>query len=151
MRTCREAGRAVISCTLAAVSERHNYVSLLEKMLKEVSQDQLLPYLLPSRGVEVLARLRSPALALFCISSRPASEFAATRLTKFCSSLLAERRSAEDLSQGRTTQGGGDGAWSAPSSKQTAFFKREPLSNTTGAPEPALPRAVRPRGTAGSA
>lgn len=51
MRTCWEAGRVVISCTLAAVSERHNYVSLLEKMLKEVSQHQLLHYFFPSRGI----------------------------------------------------------------------------------------------------
>lgn len=64
MRTCWEAGRVVISCTLAAVSERHNYVSLLEKMLKEVSQDQLLHYLFPSRGVGLALLPRTSSVFL---------------------------------------------------------------------------------------
>lgn len=64
MRTCWEAGRVVISCALAAVSKRHNYVSLLEKMLKEVSQDQLLHYFFPSRGIG-LALLPSTCTFLY--------------------------------------------------------------------------------------
>lgn len=85
MRTCWEAGRVVISCTLAAVSERHNYVSLLEKMLKEVSHDQLLHYFsLAECG------LGSTPLNFSCISSRPAKVFTTTRLIKCSDSFLAE-------------------------------------------------------------
>lgn len=103
MRTCWDAGRAVIRGTLQQRVKKWKRHCLLEKMVNDVLWPSI-AFFVPA---EALLWLCSPTSAPFCISCWPTSVLTSSAPTRICSSLLAE-----DPHRVTRTEGGAD--WVRP-------------------------------------